>query len=88
MRLDKFIFTEEIVVSGELQEKVEKSFVEWCMEVGVPVEKLKGQRRFHSILEWVAEKIELREQLVKTGWKSWERKWRDRAYELHLTSVK
>ena len=83
----KGFHVEEIVVSGELQEKVEKGFVEWCMEVGVPAEKLKGRRRFHPVLEWVAEKIELREQLVKTGWKSWERKWRDKAYKLHISTI-
>jgi len=74
-------------IEGELQERVEKSYIDWCIEVGVPPEKLKDKRRFYPLLEWVAERIELRERLVKTGWKSWQEKWREKAYQIHLEKV-
>ncbi|MCD6325134.1 hypothetical protein J7L97_02470 [Candidatus Bathyarchaeota archaeon] len=80
-------YVEKTKIEGELQERVEKSYVDWCIEVGVPPEKLKDKRRFYPLLEWVAEKIELRERLVKTGWKSWREKWREKAYQIHLEKV-
>ena len=36
---------------------------------------------FWTLLEWVGERPELREKLVKTGWKSWKNKWREKAFE-------
>jgi hypothetical protein len=71
---------EEVEIVGELQEMVERSYVRWCIEVGVPGERLEGKRRFWTLLEWVAERPELRERLVKTGWKSWKRKWRKKIF--------
>ncbi|MCW4020777.1 MAG: hypothetical protein NWF14_06085 [Candidatus Bathyarchaeota archaeon] len=78
---------ERVKITGELQERVERSFIEWCVETGVPRERLEGEKRFYPLLEWVAEKVELRERLVKTGWKSWQNKWRQKAYEIHLQRV-
>ena len=79
---------EKVRIEGELQERVEKGYVNWCIEVGVPPEKLRGKRRFYALLEWVAERPELRERLVKTGWKSWREKWRERVYQIHLEKMK
>lgn len=84
---DRGFNVEEVEITGELQERVEKSFTQWCIEVGVPSERLEAKRRFYPILEWVAEKIELRESLVKTGWKSWQEKWRNEAYQIHLLMI-
>jgi len=53
---------EEVEATGELQEKVERSYTRWCKEVGVP-----------------AERRGLGEAVVKTGWKSWKQKWREKA---------
>jgi hypothetical protein len=39
------------------------------------------ERRFSTLLEWVAERPELREKLVKTGWKSWKQNWREKAFK-------
>jgi len=72
---------EEVEITGELQEMVERSYVRWCIEVGVPAERLEDKRRFWTLLEWVAERPELREELVKTGWKSWKKKWREKAFQ-------
>jgi hypothetical protein len=77
---------EEVESIGELQERVEKAYLEWCVEVGVPPERLEGEKRFWTLLEWVAEKPWLRETLVKTGWNSWKEKWREEAMRLHKFS--
>jgi len=74
---------EEVEVTGELQEKVEQGYIRWCKEMGVPAERLEDKRRFWAFLEWVAERPSLREKLVKTGWKSWKKKWREKA-GLHI----
>jgi len=71
---------EEVEATGELQEKVERGYIRWCKEMGVPAERLEDKRRFWTFLEWVAEKPELRERLVKTGWESWKEKWREKAF--------
>lgn len=71
---------EEVEITGELQGMVERSFVRWCEEVGVPAENLEDKRRFWMLLEWVAEEPKNRENLVKTGWKSWREKWREIAF--------
>lgn len=73
---------EEVEVSGELQEMVERSFSNWCKEIGIDFERKNGKRNFNSFLEWVAEKPHLREKLVKTGWKSWNSRWREIAFNM------
>lgn len=75
---------EKIEVTGRLQELVERGFMKWCEEVGVPTERLEGKRNFWTFLEWVAEKPNAREKLVKTGWKSWKQKWRERVFNKSL----
>jgi len=78
---DRGFKVEKVEITGELQEMVERSYVRWCIEVGVPAERLEDNRRFWTFLEWVAERPELRETLVKTGWRSWKKKWREKAFE-------
>ena len=73
---------EEVEVTGELQEMVERSFAAWCKEIGIEFERLNGKRSFNTFLEWVAEKPHLRERLVKTGWKSWNQRWREKVYNM------
>ena len=73
---------EEIEITGELQEMVERSFTHWCKEVGIEFERINGKRSFNIFLEWVAQKPHLREKIVKTGWKSWNQRWRERAYNM------
>jgi transcription initiation factor TFIIE subunit alpha len=62
----------EVESTGELQKRVEKGYIKWCVEAGVPPERLKDERRFWTLLEWVAEAPKIREKLVKTGWGSWQ----------------
>ena len=69
--------------TGDLKQMVERAYLRWCVEEGVPEEILKGKRRFWTLLDWVAERPNLREGLVKTGWASWEQKWRIEIYKKH-----
>ena len=78
---DQGFNVEEVQITGELQEMVERSYVKWCNEVGVPTERLGDKRLFWTLLEWVAERPKIREKLVKTGWKSWKQKWREKAFK-------
>jgi hypothetical protein len=75
---------EKVETTGELRDMVERSYVRWCIEVGVPEEIVKDKRRFWTLLEWVAEMPHLREGLVKTGWASWENKWRNEIFKKPL----
>ncbi len=80
-------FKVQIIEStGELKPLVEKAYARWCVEKGVPEEILQDKKRFWKFLEWVAEKPQLREGLVKSGWASWERKWREEIFRTHKNS--
>ncbi len=67
--------------TGALKGMVERAYIRWGVQEGVPEEMLKEKRRFWNFLEWVAEKPQLREGLVKTGWASWANKWRSEIYK-------
>jgi len=71
---------QKVQYTGELKHLVEEAYVRWCIEKGVPKETLQEKKRFWSFLDWVAERPHLREGLVKTGWASWENKWREEIY--------
>lgn len=71
---------ERVQSSGELKQMVELAYTRWCLEKGVPEEILQEKRRFWSFLKWVAESPHLREGLVKTGWASWENRWREEIF--------
>jgi hypothetical protein len=81
-RLQSRGFTvQEVDSTAELGKMVADAYDRWCMEKGVPREILQDKRRFFSFLGWVAEKPHLREGLVKTGWASWQGKWRAEIYK-------
>ena len=71
---------QKVEVSSEFRGMVERGYLRWCAEVGVPDEVVRDKKRFWSFLEWVAENPHIREGLVKTGWASWQRKWREEIY--------
>jgi len=84
--LEKMGFkVQKVESTGELGQLVEDGYLRWCVEKGVPRELLDKKRRFWSFLEWVGQNPHLRENLVKTGWDSWERKWR---LEIYKNTVK
>ncbi len=72
---------QKVESTGELKGMVERGYIRWCVEVGVPEEILKDKRRFWTLLDWVAEKPKVREGLVKTGWASWGQKWREEIFK-------
>jgi len=74
---------QKVESTGELKSLVEKAYMRWCAEKGVPETILQDKRRFWKFLEWIAEKPQLREGLVKTGWASWENKWREEIFKTH-----
>jgi hypothetical protein len=75
---------QKVEFTGELKQMVESGYIRWCVEKGVPKEILQDERRFWTFLEWVAERPRLRESLVKTGWASWEHKWREEIFKKPL----
>jgi hypothetical protein len=80
--LEKLGFKVQRVEStGDFKQMVEKAYVRWCIEKGVPQEMLEGKQRFWNFLNWVSERPHLREGLVKTGWASWEEKWREEIFK-------
>jgi hypothetical protein len=78
---NKSFKVEKVESTGEFKQSVEDAYVRWCVEKGVPRELLENSRRFWTFLEWVAQSPHLREGLVKTGWASWEKKWRDEIFK-------
>jgi hypothetical protein len=75
--LEKLGFQAQVIEStGDLKIMVEKAYNRWCIEKGVPEEIVADKRRFYRFLDWVGEMPKIREGLVKTGWDSWEEKWR------------
>jgi hypothetical protein len=56
---------EKVETTGQLQEIVQRGYVKWCVEVGVPEENLQDKRRFWTLLEWVAERPDLRRRTRK-----------------------
>jgi len=72
--------------TGELKQMVENGYIRWCVEKGIPKEILQNKRRFWMFVEWVAESPHLREDLVKTGWTSWEKKWREEMLKKHIST--
>ena len=78
---------QKVESTGELKQLVEDAYVRWCVEKGVPRELLEDKRRFWSFLKWVGQTPHLRESLVKTGWTSWEQKWREEIFKNKINDI-
>ena len=64
-------------IEGLLQERVEDSFNQYVISLGLPKDFVKHARYafgFHRLLKWVFADLENRKKLCKTQWKSWA-KW-------------
>ncbi|MGI6226385.1 MAG: hypothetical protein ACOYJ1_09040 [Peptococcales bacterium] len=64
-------------IEGLLQIKVEESFNQYVIHLGLPPAFIKHSRYafgFHRLLKWVFADLKNRKSLCKTEWKSW-RKW-------------
>jgi hypothetical protein len=73
---------QKVESTGELKKLVDDAYVRWCVEKGVPKELLEEKKRFWVFLDWVAQNPHLRESLVKTGWASWDQKWREEIFKM------
>lgn len=63
-------------IEGPLQDKVEKTFSNYAISLGLPSTYVKYTRypfHFHKLLRWVYAEYSTRKNLCKTGWKSWQR---------------
>lgn len=63
-------------IQGLLQEKVEKTFSDYTVSLGLPksyVTYTKFPFHFHKLLRWVYADYDNRKHLCKTGWKSWQK---------------
>ena len=63
-------------IGEPLQSRIEETFQEYAMSLGLPLQYVKYTRyplHFHRILRWVYADFHNRAPLCKTGWKSWKR---------------
>lgn len=68
---------ESIKIEGLLQTKVEESFNQYVINLGLPKDFIIHARYafgFHRLFKWVMADYPQRASLCKTGWKSWQ-KW-------------
>ncbi|OLS13109.1 MAG: hypothetical protein RBG13Loki_3281 [Promethearchaeota archaeon CR_4] len=78
----------DALIEGPLQEAVEQWVVDKLRALGVDDPKLttqSGKDRFFVLFRWVARNPTEREKYVKTGFKAWEKKWREKAFEPRKT---
>jgi len=64
-------------ITGDLQDKIEASFNQYVIDLGLPKNFIIHSRYafgFHRLLKWVMADLNNRASLCKTGWKSWQ-KW-------------
>lgn len=65
-----------VKIEGVLQEKIEKTFADYSVSLGLPqsyISYTKYPFHFHKLLRWVYADYDNRKQLCKTGWKSWQK---------------
>ena len=70
---------EPAIVEGKLQDAVEGRLVSHLRKLGVTSRKLtkeSGAKRYFVLFDWVAQNFPEREKFVKTGFPSWNKKWR------------
>lgn len=73
---------EPAIVEGKLQDAVEGRFIDHLRKLGVRSPNLTieaGIKRFFILFNWVSRDLSSREKYVKTGFPSWEKRWRENA---------
>ncbi len=76
------IYYEPAIIEGELQDAVEGRFIQHLRKLGITSNKLtkeSGAQRYFVLFDWVCRDFPNREYFVKTGFPSWEKKWRKTA---------
>ncbi|MFX1588825.1 MAG: hypothetical protein ACFFC1_11760, partial [Promethearchaeota archaeon] len=70
---------EPAIIEGELQDAVEGRFIQHLRKLGITSRSLtkeSGAQRYFVLFDWVCRDFPYRERFVKTGFPSWEKKWR------------
>jgi len=83
------IYYEAAIVEGELQDAVEGRFIQHLRRLGVRSNNLttdSGIKRYFILFNWVCKDFPNRERYVKTGFPSWEKKWRKIALDRYYNS--
>jgi hypothetical protein len=73
------IYYEPAIVEGKLQDAVENRYLQHLRKIGVSSHNLtteSGAQRYFILFNWVCRDFPNRERFVKTGFPSWEKKWR------------
>ncbi|MFX1389086.1 MAG: hypothetical protein ACFE9Z_03370 [Promethearchaeota archaeon] len=74
------IYYEPAIVEGELQDAVEGRYIQHLRKLGVSSKNLSresGIQRYFISFDWVCRDFPNRERYVKTGFPSWNKKWRN-----------
>lgn len=69
-------FWKSVKIEGILQEKIENTFNEYAISLGLPesyINYTKYPFHFHKLLRWVYADHDKRKDLCKTGWRSWQK---------------
>ncbi|MFW9901068.1 MAG: hypothetical protein ACFFDY_07240 [Candidatus Thorarchaeota archaeon] len=83
------IYYEPAIIEGELQDAVEGRFIQHLKKLGVNSSNLtreSGIQRYFILFNWVCRDFPNRERFVKTGFPSWEKKWRKIAMKRYQNS--
>lgn len=75
---------EDADIEGVLQLAVEGRLVQHLRNLGVRSRSLtikSGAKRYFVLFHWVARKFPQREKYVKSGFKGWQRKWKQKAID-------
>jgi len=83
------IYYEPAIVEGKLQDAVEGRFMQHLRRLGVRSHNLtmdSGIKRYFILFNWVCKDFPNRERYVKTGFPSWEKKWRKIALDRYHNS--
>ena len=73
------IYYEPAIIDGKLQNAVEGRYIQHLRKLGVSSRNLtteSGAKRYFISFDWVCRDFPNRERYVKTGFPSWEKKWR------------
>ena len=83
------IYYEPAIIEGKLQDAVEGRFIQHLRKLGVKSSNLtkeSGIQRYFILFNWVCRDFPNRERFVKTGFPSWNKKWRKIAMKRYQNS--
>jgi hypothetical protein len=85
------IYYEPAIIEGKLQDAVEGRFIQHLRKLGVKSKNLtkeSGIERYFILFDWVCRDFPNRERFVKTGFPSWNKKWRKIAIKRYHNTKK